>query len=85
MPNGLTPEGAIITFPGDMRPRLLGPLTARRWAKPMNEMSHIIETSDIDAAGRVFEFSANVSQRQALAERLGLHDLKKLTVAGHVR
>ena len=51
----------------------------------MNEMSHIIETSDIDAAGRVFEFSANVSQRQALAERLGLHDLKKLTVAGHVR
>jgi len=85
VPNGLTAEGAIITFPGLMRPRLLGPLIARRRAKPMHEMSHIIETSDIDTAGRPFEFSADVAQRQALATRLGLLDLKKLSVAGHVR
>ena len=63
----------------------MGPLIARRWAKPMHEMPYIIETSDIDAAGRTFKFSADVTQRQALAIRLGLLDLKKLTVAGHVR
>ena len=68
-----------------MRPQLLGALIARRWAKPMYEMSHIIETSDIDAVGFAFEFSADVSQRQALAIHLGLLDLRKLTVAGHVR
>jgi uncharacterized metal-binding protein YceD (DUF177 family) len=68
-----------------MRPQLLGALIARRWAKPMYEMSHIIETSDIDAVGFAFEFSADVSQRQALAIRLGLLDLRTLTVAGHVR
>ena len=51
----------------------------------MHEMSHIIETTDIDAAGRTFEFAADKSQRQALAARLGLVDLKKLTVAGNIR
>ncbi len=51
----------------------------------MHEMSHIIETTDIDAAGRHFEFAAEGDQRQALAARLGLLDLKKLTVSGHIR
>jgi uncharacterized metal-binding protein YceD (DUF177 family) len=51
----------------------------------MHEMSHIIETTDIDAAGRPFEFAAEGAQRQALAARLGLLDLRKLTVTGHIR
>lgn len=51
----------------------------------MHEMSHIIETTDIDAAGRHFEFAADGAQRQALAARLGLLDLKELTVAGQIR
>ena len=83
MPNGLTPEGAIITFPG-----LLGSdvaLIAPRRAQPIHEMSHIIEIADIDAAGRQFEFAVDGSQRQALAAALGLLDLSKLTVAGQIR
>lgn len=54
---------------------------ARRRAGCMHEFAHIIETAEIDAEGRHVDFAADASQRQALAARLGLLDLKELSVS----
>lgn len=51
----------------------------------MREMSHIIETAEIDADGRHVDFTADESERQALIARLDLLDLKEFTVAADIR